>query len=511
MLPVQTEFNITVYSHFFITQPISARARAANRDFLLTLVEHSLTKKQGRWTTEPDKTYAWKDERRQRYHLHINCYDDYMHHLLSRGFQEEELGIHVEPLFTPAPAEFSVVDTYVPREAQAPVIKAALEAVKQFAITAQMGGGKTLMFMFIAAAMGVRFSMRSKGGWSGRWATAFTEYLGFTENDYVICNGAKALYSYIKKHRQGKMDHIKAVYISNGAIRSLINDYGTEEQDDAMGGIMPPWELYRTLGIGLVGVDEAHLEMHTHVLADLMTHTVKRIALTGTLESRDTFKQKIYQLYLPKHLRRDLGALHVYVNAFEAQYNLSNTKPFEKVIRATVYSHNEFENVILKHKEMLERYMEAWYRYIVRTWMANRIYDSKIIVFCGLVEMGAHLTEFLKRRFPDLRVAQYKAGDSDDVLEDNDMLVSTALKAGTAVDISRLTRVYNLISVDSPNTLLQIMGRLRFLKDMADEGFHYHQGVCMDIPKQVDYMTKRKLVLAPRVIDIRPESLELLL
>jgi hypothetical protein len=47
------------------------------------------------------------------------------------------------------------------------------------------------------------------------------------------------------------------------------------------------------------------------------------------------------------------------------------------------------------------------------------------------------------------------------------------------------------------------MGRLRYLKDMADEGFHYHQGVCMDIPKQADYMVKRKLVLAPRVIDIR--------
>jgi hypothetical protein len=353
-----------------------------------------------------------------------------MQHLYTRGFRDEDFETHIEPPFEPVKVDVSVVDMYQPRDNQAVVIKAALEATKQFAITAQMGGGKTIMFMFIAAAMGVRFSMRSKGGWSDRWETAFKDYLGFSENDYVVCNGGKALYSYIRKHRAGKMDHIKAVYISNGAIRSLITEYGTEAQDEACGGMIHPWDLYRILGIGLVGIDEAHLEMHTHVLADLMTHTTKRIALTGTLESRDSFKQKIYQLYLPKALRRDLGALHVYVNAFEAQYNLADKKPFDKVIRATVYSHNEFENVILKHKQMLERYMEAWYRYIVRTWMANRIYDSKIIVFCGLVEMGTHVTEYLRHRFPDLRVAQYKAGDPDDVLEDNDMLVSTALKAG---------------------------------------------------------------------------------
>lgn len=364
----------------------------------------------------------------------------------------------------------------------------------------------TFMLMAAAAARGERFGVRAPGGMSSQWEKAFIDYLGLKkeDGDYVMCNGAKALRKLIKEIRTtDKHKNLKAVFISNGAIRDLIKFMDTPEHDGECGGLFHPANLYETLGLGLIGVDEAHKEMHSNFVADLYTHCPLRIALTATLIPRDAFSAKKYELYLPQRTRRDLGALRIYVDLTEVLYNLAKPDKFRRVIKQSVYSHNEFERTIMQDKETLNRYMDALYKYVVNTWLGERVYETKAIFYCGLVDMGTVFTQYFAKRLPDMRVVQYNAGDPYDVLLDNDMIFSTAIKAGTAVDIPDLSRVYNAISIDSPNTLVQILGRLRYHEHLEADGFHFHQFCCLDIPKQMGYKTNRKTLLTPRVKSIR--------
>lgn len=499
------DYVVDIYSHYFKVLPVSARSRQNIAEYLRTLVEHKLTKKRGKWSMEPDCTYAAKDVMRGRYHLHINVYDEFMQFLEEKGVRQEDIEITEHAVHPGVPIEIAVVDKFKPYDNQVPIIKHCLEVGKQSAVTSQPGSGKTAMFCFVAEEKKVRFAVKSQGGYASRWESAFIDHFGWEKGskDYAIACGAKALRKLIKDVRAGKCDELKGIYISNGAIRDLIKDANTPQHEHECGGLMHPEDLYEVLGVGLVGVDEAHKEIHANVIADLYTNVACRICLTATLLARGDFTEKVYEMYLPKRYRRDMGAIAIYVDAYEILYNLAKPKHFDRVVKQTVYSHNEFERTIMKDKQTFHNYMDALYEYICRNWLAYRPYETKAILFCGLVDMCAAMTEYFSARLPDLRVAQYNAGDDYDTLLDNDLVTSTVQKAGTAVDIPNLSRVYNSTSVDSPNQLVQVVGRLRQLKHLPDEQCEYHQFVCQDIPKQMLYKVNRKRLLAPRVKSIR--------
>lgn len=501
----QKDFIVDRYSHYFSVLPITAMARKAVVDFMTTLIEHQLTKKRGKWSMEPSCVYAAKDYARGRYHLHINCYDEFILFLENYRITEADLTVTQHGLYEPVKVDITVTkEGFVPYETQLPIIDHCLTVGPQAAVTSQPGSGKTAMLQFVAAQMGVRMAVRSLGGYAGRWAEAWKDYHGWEEKkDFLLCCGAKALRKLIKEMREGKWTELKAIYISNGAVRDLIKDKDTPKHDLECGGMFDVGKLYEELGVGLLGVDEAHKEMHSNFIADLYTNVPVRICLTATLIPRDNFTAKIYEMYLPERLRKDMGALRVYVDVIEVMYNLKHPRKFDRVIKQTVYSHNEFERYLMKDKETLERYMDAFYNYVIRTWLSERVYETKAVFFCGLVDMGAALCAYFKRRLPDIRVAQFNAGDDYDVLDINDLIFTTALKAGTAVDIQDLSRIYNAISIDAPNTLVQIVGRLRYREHLVKEGFHFHQFVCIDIPKQMAYQKNRRQLLRPRVKSIR--------
>lgn len=500
------DFEIDKYSHYFRVLPVSAMARRAVVDYMSTLIEHTLTKKRGRWSMTPDCVYAAKDVTRGRYHLHINGYEEFLLHLEKYRITTDTILVVEHELYKPVKVDLKLLPKWVAREVQRPVIEYCTTADIQAAVTAVTGGGKTFMLMAAAAARGERFAVRAPGGMSSQWEKAFKDYLGLKKEDgeYVMCNGAKALRKLIKEVRTtDKHKNLKAAFISNGAIRDLIKFMDTPEHDGECGGLFHPASLCETLGLGLVGVDEAHKEMHSNFVADLYTHCPLRVALTATLIPRDAFSAKKYELYLPQRTRRDLGKLHVYVDLTEVLYNLAKPDKFRRVIKQSVYSHNEFERTIMQDKETLHRYLDALYKYVISTWLGERVYETKAIFYCGLVDMGTAFTQYFAKRLPDMRVVQYNAGDPYDVLLDNDLIFSTAIKAGTAVDIPHLSRVYNAISIDAPNTLVQIVGRLRYHEHLVQDGFHFHQFCCLDIPKQMGYKANRKTLLTPRVKSIR--------
>lgn len=497
---------IEFYSNYFTILPRTPKLRAVNRTYLEGLIEKKLVKKRGRFHMEPSCVYAARSLKNGTYSMHINDYETFFYYLETNGFRKEnfEFITHV-----PKPGkkvELSMGE-YLPWDNQIPVIDFALKSGFQTCITTQPGGGKTLMFLFIAAAIGERFAVQTMGGWEGRWIEAFYKFLGLQPEEVRSCCGCSRLYKLIREKKTKGIDGVKAIFISNGAIRTYIKNYemGTDKGSGAED--IPPYKLYEFLEVGLRGTDETHREFHANYIADLHTHISKTVYLTGTLFPRDAFTKRVYEILLPQSIRKEASELRVYADAVEVLYNLERPELFDSFLKNKVYSHNEYEKVYLRNPKLLDRYLSATYNYTLDRWVLEREEGTKILLFFGLVEMGQEVLKYFRRRLPDLIVETFNAGDDYYTLEKADVIISTVLKAGTAVDIPDLTQVHNHVSVDSPNQNVQCLGRLRELPHRPDVQVEYHFTVCLDIPKQKEYSVKRKKLFKDRVRKIRTNYL----
>lgn len=486
------------YSHFYTVNPVGPRMRIALREWLTGLIEKKLTKKRGKFYMEPHCVYAAKSVRHGRYHLHRNEWALFHDHLKKYGIQDNALEFRYHE---PVAGEAVKLDMgeWVPWDNQVPVIDFAFRGDRQTCITTQPGGGKTLMFLFIAARFGQRFAVQTKGGYEGRWLEAFVKHLALEPEEIRSCCGAARLYQLIREKKKKGLDGVKAVFISNGAIRTYINNY--ESGADAGTGAedVPPWEIYNFLGIGLRGTDETHQEFHANYMADLYTHVPMTVYLTGTLFPRDEFIKRVYETMLPHRIRKEAAELRVYADMVEVFYNVENPRLFESFNKQSVYSHNEYEKIIMRHPEMCKRYLDAIYNYALDKWVLEKEEGAKLLIFTGLVEMGQHLLDYFRRKLPDLIINSFNAGDEYTVLETSDIIFSTVIKAGTAVDIPDLTQVHNTVSSDSPNQNVQCLGRLRELPKRPNVQVEYHAYICEDIPKQVTYGKRRQTLFKSRI------------
>lgn len=495
------------YSHFYTVNPVGPRMRVALREWLTGLIEKKLTKKRGKFYMEPHCVYAAKSTRHGRYHLHRNEWELFHDHLKKHGIQDNVLEFRYHEPVAGAAVTLDMGE-WVPWDNQVPVIDFAFRGDRQTCITTQMGGGKTIMALFIATRFGQRFAVQTKGGYEGRWLTdAFYKTLNLKPEEVRSCCGAARLYQLIREKKKKGIDDVKAIFISNGAIRTYINNY--ESGSDAGTGAedVPPWELYSFLGVGLRVTDETHQEFHANYIADLYTHVPMTVYLTGTLYPRDEFIKRVYETMLPHRIRKEAAELRVYADMVEVFYNVEDPRLFESFNKQSVYSHNEFEKIIMRHPKMLERYKAAVYNYALDQWVLSKEEGTKLLIFTGLVDMGQHLLEYFRRKLPDLIVNSFNAGDEYDVLEKSDIIFSTVIKAGTAVDIPDLTQVHNTVSSDSPNQNVQAMGRLRELKHRPEVQVEYHAYICEDVPKQVLYSQRRAKLFKPRVKRIRQNRL----
>jgi superfamily II DNA or RNA helicase len=113
--------------------------------------------------------------------------------------------------------------------------------------------------------------------------------------------------------------------------------------------------------------------------------------------------------------------------------------------------------------------------------------------------MCTEYTKVLKDRYPDLDVRRYVEDDPYENIIEADIRVTTVQSGGTAIDIPKLRVAIMTVSIDSPVSNLQALGRLRELKD-RDVKFYYLY--CVQIPKQVQYHRNRKLLFEPKVASV---------
>lgn len=360
----------------------------------------------------------------------------------------------------------------------------------------------TAIAMFLAEFFGKRFAVITKGGYEGRWVPAFYEYLELTPDEVRSCCGAKAIANLIKEAKKHGIDQVKAIFISTGGFRDYIKKYEDGHYDGTHCEDVPPEKLLDFLEVGFRITDEAHQDIHLNFLVDLYTNMKRTLYLTGTLYPTVEFMRRIYEMYLPLEIRKTTK-FKVYAEAVEVFYYLNDPDSAKYTDSQGSYNHIIFEQWLMKDEKRLKNWLDAYYDYVVATWASNRVEETKIITFAATIELNGKMAEYFKKRMPDMRVVQYKAGDPYDYLIDNDMIFATLGKAGTAVDIPDLEQVNMTHAVDAPNTFVQAFGRLRELKKYPKLTPSFHWFTCGNIDKQREYGDRKRKVLRPRVKGFR--------
>ena len=105
--------------------------------------------------------------------------------------------------------------------------------------------------------------------------------------------------------------------------------------------------------------------------------------------------------------------------------------------------------------------------------------------------MCATIVEHLQSQYPSLKIGKYTEEESYEVLDELDIIVSTPISAGTAVDISDLQVCLNLVALGSSQANLQMIGRLRELRGVDINPLFIYV-YCTDIEKHVEYHQKKR-------------------
>jgi hypothetical protein len=200
----------------------------------------------------------------------------------------------------------------------------------------------------------------------------------------------------------------------------------------------------------------------------------------------------------PKETRYDKLLMEKYIDVFAIDYTYSDFK-YRKIrteeFGSNTYSHSAYEKSIMYSARNLNSYLDMVGYFITNSYIKNKGPKDKAIIYVATKKFGAIIVDYLNEKYPHLEIRRYMEDDPLSNIDEADIIVSTLISAGTAIDILNLTHVFNTVNVSSAVANAQSLGRLRKIEG-KDVSFYYFY--CRDIPKQVINHNVRKSVFADR-------------
>jgi superfamily II DNA or RNA helicase len=493
--------RIDVYSHHVAVSLYDYKVKLILTEFLTPYIEMSFRKTFNRTIVEPKRVYAaaTKDRREMRFHIH--CMDELLSHFARYGYRREQLDIVVHSLPKAAPAKFEIKNGKEPRDYQVPLIEYLVQDGVSKILTLQTGGGKTYCALAALAQIRERCVLVLRGMYVDRWLNDLcgpkSTFKLRPGKDVIVARGSKQLIALIDQAKRGEL---KAMFIiiPNKTFANMITHYEDNDRDTSYYGCAPQ-ELFEILKAGVRLIDEVHQDFHLNFKLDLYTHVAKTISLSATLDSDNRTVENMYQVVWPMQQRVNNGALKKYIAVTALYYGMDHQlKPLATMQRGMyMYSHTAFEDDILKQSRRLMNYLDmiAWVTQDVYIAKAGR--KQKFLIFAATVEMCERIRVDLTRRYPTHTVCKYTAEEDYNEAIENDIIVSTLISSGTAVDIPGLIACLMTTAIGSKPANIQAVGRLREIPGVTP-CFYYL--VCRDIPKHMEYHQRKIEILAPRVL-----------
>lgn len=449
-----------------------------------------------------DKTFVSTIKDKPLYLFHTNQFIHLYQYL-------EQLGYKLTPNekidkreYNIIPGDFKVREHWNPYDYQIPIIDFLLDnPVKSKLVPIQTGKGKTSTALFTIGRMNQRLGIVILPTYIEKWVSDICTVHEAVTTDIMVIQGSKALRAVIELAKSDSLENNYYIF-SSRTMQDYINQYEEDPQlcIDMYG--CAPLELFPLLGIGIMLVDETHQHYHAIYKIIINTNVKFQIGLSATLMSDDNLITRMHAVVYPDKCIYKGGELDRYTDV----YAISHTIPEHliKLIKtknygSNNYSHTAFEQSIIKRQDILQKYIRLIKANIEDYYIEDYKEQDKVIIFVSTVSMATRLSDALRSFYPEFKVKRYCEEDSYEEMLGGDIIVSTPISAGTALDIPRLRVAINTVSISSAPTNIQILGRLRKLKDRDVKYCYIYAG---NIGKQKEYHLKRMELFKPRVANI---------
>lgn len=315
------------------------------------------------------------------------------------------------------------------------------------------------------------------------------QILDLLGDNILYVSGSKELNALMELALEDKLRDIKVIIIASRTLGIYFETYERFAEDALLYYPVLPIHLYELLGAGTRIKDELHLSLHANFTEELYLHAPRSYSLSATLED-GSFKDQILAVMFPMDMRAPASKLVKYIAVTGLMYKLREPDDAVFTIRgSTDYNHNAYEQWILKDPKRKSNYLSIVNNWLAHRYLKIRIPGQRAAIFATSVEMATEMQASLKRCYPDLTIARYaaSAGDVYNEAREADVLVTTVQSFGTGFDLDGLICSLMTTSINSHNTNVQVLGRLRELRKWPDLTPVFDYLVCEDIPKQIAY------------------------
>lgn len=493
--------TITIGTHFFKLTNISPRVRKQVIDMALGYVRYGLqTVRRNEVAQVALAVYAGATKDREEFRFHINQFDEFMIKLKLDYVPESLIEIIHKPIPEPKKVCFNVKPMWVPREVQVPIIDylTADEGSRSRFVGLQTGSGKTAISLLAVAKIGFRLIIIIRPMYIGKWTQDLSKYYDIKPERIMAVQGLGQLQALFMLAKNDQLQDTDAIIVSNKTMQIYIKLYEQHKESLLdLGYETLPENFFETLqGIRLI--DEVHQDFHLNFKLDLYTNVYRSISLSATLINRDPFMERVYEVAYPTRFRYKDVELDKYIDSFSIHYRFRSVERIRASERSgNSYSHNAFEESLLKHRD--KTYLLNYFKLIKFTVEHSFMQDYKpgerLIIFCYRTDFCQYVVDFLQKEYPKLNIKRFTADDPDENMYESDIRVTTLGSGSTAHDVARLKAAILTVAVDSVQSNVQALGRLRKLPDMAPRFYFL---VCDDIPKHRQYAKSKEEMLRHR-------------
>jgi hypothetical protein len=493
-------FEIGKFSHHFVLSNMSPSGQQIAARFARNYIQYGMVKT-GRFLKRGAvKVFAAKIARKNEIRFHVGQYEAFKAYLADVGIPAVCYTEQTYGYVKASPLNCEITNEKTPFDYQIIIneyLQSPLPSRRKF-VGISPGKGKTFTACWAASIYNTRIVGFLKTKYLKKWPGDLKELLGMSDEDIITVEGSAELMAVISAAKEDRLT-AKAILVSSRTFQNYINEY--EDKGDSIldtGYDCLPHEFCQVIQAGTRIVDEVHEEFHCNFKIDLYTHIEKAISLSATLESDDQFITKMMEVGYPPEERCQLVIRDKYVESYALRYNImdgTNLRTTE--MGSPNYSHMAFEKNFFgnRHGWLLNAYLDLIdYRFAER-WLTRYEPGQKCLIYAASIQMCTTVTEYLKRKYPELRISRYVEKDPYDNLMKSDVCVSTIGSAGTGHDIKGLITVILTQAINAKAANIQGFGRLRKIEGV-DVEFEYF--TCKDVDKHMEYFMKKEMLLAER-------------
>ena len=445
--------------------------------------------------------YAVVYEKSSTIGFHINCFDDFIKYLNDNKVPGEVIKFYKKAeSYIPAMHNLTIRDGFQLRDYQDVIIDFLISRIyKNYLLTEiikclpiQMGKGKTLLSLYAMYLKGHRCGIIATARDIETWTKEIkgkNDKPGLfvdVEKDFIIIQGKVALTKIIAEAKNGTFNK-SITLISIRTMGDYLKEF--EETNNSTYGCNPN-ELYQLLQINTIYVDEAHENMHFHFRHAINCYFNEIVYLSATITSNDYHTNRLYKIIYPVLTRYTGLEISKYTHVVAIGYNFNDPLKV-KCEGSRGYSHDLFEQFIMKDKNLLYNYLNMIFSITKRVFLDKYMEGQKLIIFMSKVEMCSLMAEFIRQNITEVTCADYTGDHAAEVLHSYDIIVTTPGSAGTGKDIDGLAVVINSVPVAKFERNSQMLGRLREIhnKFPGVEPYYYYL-IASNLNKHIKFHNK---------------------